>query len=221
MSWETNISNIGREAALPPQCDYKKPLAITGVVLLCLAVLVATYFWDPTFQGFVNSTFSKVQSALVNVHLSVPQALLYIALPVGGLALAMGCIAHVHRTHQRRLEDREPLLDDEAQSSLLYTLKEMQPTAREWAIAGVVAAVLVVMGIGGFAVFQYVPQANQWIEKIFGHQFELWQAIAYVGGGTVGTALLTGLVIRSIQCANAHREEQLRWEAQNVEHIDP
>ena len=219
MSWNPAIGDINKQAKLPSQCDFKKPLAITGVVLLCLATLVATYFWVPTFNSFVNSTFSKIQSAMVDVHLTTAQSLLYIALPMGGVAIAVGCIAHVHRTHQRRLENQELLLDD-GKSSLLYTFKEMQPTARGWAIAAIVIAVAVVIGIGGFALFQYVPQASQWIEKIINHPFELWQAVTYIGGGTLATALLAGLIIRSIQYIKDQREEQQRWEAFNDNSID-
>ncbi len=213
MSWEPTIQRADSATKPPPQCDYKKPLAIVGAVLICLAALVATYYWDPTFQSFVNNTFTKIQSAIANVHLTTPQALLYIALPIGGVALTIGCTAHIHRTHQRRLEDRTLLLDD-GKSSVLYTLKEMKPTSREWTIAGVAAAALILIGIGGFAIFQYAPHANQWIEQIFSHKFELWQAIVYVGGGTSGTALMIGLTVRAIQCCNEQKEEKQKWEAQ-------
>lgn len=202
---------------LPSPSNCKKKATIVGVVILCLAALVATYFWDPTFHGFVNNTLSKIQSMMSDVHLSVAQALLYITLPLGGVALAIGCIAHIHRTHKTRLKDNEMLLDD-GKSSLLYTLKEMQPTVRELTIAAIAMATLILIGIGGFAVFQYVPHANQWINQIFSHPLQLWQALSYVGGATAGTALMIGLIIHMVQSIKASQEQQRRMEGiQNVE----
>ena len=200
------------EYELPSQMNYKKPLAITIAVLACLAGLTATYFWCPTFHSLINNAFSE----MTNVHLTVAQSLVYIALPIGGLALAIGLLAHVRRTHQRRLEPMDLLLHDESTRSLMHTLKEMKPTARGWASAGIIIAALVVISIVGFAIFQYVPQANQWVNQIFSHKFELWQALACVGGASLGTALLTGLIIHSIQYINEQREEQEKLRSADV-----
>lgn len=217
MSWQTIQKPNTDSTVKQPSRDYKKPLAIIGAVLICITALVATYFWGPSFHRFVNNTFLKIQSDMVNVHLTTGQALLYITLPVGCVALAVGCITHVQREYQRRLKDRELLLED-GENSLLHTLKEMQPTARQLTITGIALAVLVLIGIGGFAIFQYVPHANQWIDQIFNHPLQLWQALVYVGSSTVGTVLMIGLIIHSMQTIHANRAEQQKWGAQNVEY---
>lgn len=183
------------EAGQPSNKNCKLTVAITAAVLLCLGSLVVSYFWDPTFHTFIN----QIPTEMAKAHLTVGQSLLFIALPIGGISVAVGAMAHIYRTHQKNVDEWQnyPSMD----TSWRNTLKEMNPTPREWKIIGIVAAVLVVLGVVGFGVFQYVPQANE----LICHPIQLWQALAYVGGGAAGTALLIGGIIATVQC---HREQQ-------------
>lgn len=202
---------------MPEKPSHKKAWLAGGGALAALAAagVIAAYFLSPAVHTFINHTASQIQSGMVNVHLTGQQALLYIGLPIAGACLATGLIVHVYRKHQRLKRDSLYILDG---VSFKDTLKEMKPTKRGLAITGIVLSALVLAGLTGFAVMHYVPSANQWMNQqalpfaqgVLNHKLQLWQALAYVGGGTAGAALIAGLGIRTIQYVIDRREDQRR-----------
>ena len=202
----------------PPQSS-KKGVIAGGVILAALAAVgaaafAAAYILSPTFHTFVNHTISPIQHG----QMSVGEGLLYIALPVGGTALLLGLGIHFYNKHRERIKKKPPNLDDynmepstnslkEIGTSLKQSIKAMRPTRRQFLIGMVAIGALALLAAGGFLIFHFVPVAHHWLhhqaipilQNYLHHKIQIWQGLAYMGGGTAAAALITGVAILLFQ----------------------
>jgi TRAP-type C4-dicarboxylate transport system permease small subunit len=163
---------------------------IALVVILAIGAIVAAYFVMPSFHNFINNTFTHIQ----NNQISVGQGLLYIALPIVGAY----CIIRFCKKHKERMSNDLDLYSDDTLRGLVNTLRSFMPTRKQLIIGAKVLALLTLLAIGGCHLFHFVPATQQWATQAFTHKLHIWEAIAYIGGGTANAALLTHFIRKKI-----------------------
>lgn len=185
----------------------KKGVAIAAIAIVILGALGILIGLHPSAAGNLLQNSVK---ALSHGKMSVGQSLLYIGVPILSGTLLTVMVIRINQ-NRRALREEEELVSMKKSEKRRAIIDHMLPSMKQakYTIATTIA--LGVLALAGFLIFTYVHPAHQWLHQTampfvqhgLNHQIQVWQGLTYVGGASLGAAVLTNLAVHLItKCKN-------------------
>jgi len=174
--------------------------SVVGITLIAIAVITALYLTNTLgTQAAFNHAFTQ--------HLTVGQGLLYIGVPVVGAGLLIRLAVHIYQTHKRNMSIGDIVGLDGTANIRNKTFRDLKPSRRQVIAAAVVLLALSGLAVGGYFLVTKVALVGNMVTPAFQHKLQIWQSLAYIGGGAVLATTTTFLALHIIQKIAQKRRE--------------